>query len=307
MRSRSVFTGTHSGCIALGLILSVGPLVAGPISESDLLRLVESGVDPASITKLVEKDCVDFEIDAAAVLRLSDILPEAVLNAAIECQAAAQRGSSPDSQDSDGMIVLRFVNQDEKDSGLAWSSEDDPDCQEAWMLVYVQAQGEDDIATQQLLESDDQVVLCDPGASDPEGDCAGWIPEKYSLLFGIGEPDGKKCLFRLGVEKVTMDAPAGSGILHARLLRQHEEPGRWWLWRNTLKKEERRGWLGKAIGVGGGKVCDRHPDELTGVTVRPGEITEVPISLRYDFDKVACNYFDFDVSDDSKKTKKTKE
>jgi hypothetical protein len=307
MRSRGGFTGAHSVCIALCLVLSIGHLVAGAISEADLLRLVESGVDPSSIAKLVEKDCVDFEVDAAAVLRLSGVLPEAVLEAAIECQAAARSASNPESRDTDGMIVLRFMNQDEKDAGLAWMREDDPNCQNAWMLVYVQQQGEDDIATLRSLESDQEIMLCESDVRDPQSECAGRIPAEYSLLFGMGEPDGKRCLFRLGVEKMTLEAPSGSHILHARLLRQHDQPGRWWLWRNTLRKEEASGWLGKAIGVGGGKVCDRHPDELTGVTVRPGEITEVPITLRYDLDKSVCNYFDFDVEGGDGKNKKKKE
>lgn len=75
------------GAISCALaLLHVVPVVAGePISEEQLLELVRDGVDTQLIVRLVERDCVGFEVDARSVLRLSDVVPSQVLHAALNC------------------------------------------------------------------------------------------------------------------------------------------------------------------------------------------------------------------------------
>jgi hypothetical protein len=72
-------------------------LAQTPLSKSQLLELSKKEVDVSLIVSLIEKDCVDFEVDAAAVLELSDLVPKAALEAAISCRDENQSLRSPNS------------------------------------------------------------------------------------------------------------------------------------------------------------------------------------------------------------------
>lgn len=80
--------------LACTLLCAGQPLVAA-MSKSQLLELVDKGVDTALIVQLVERDCVDFEVTAAVLLELSPRVPKDVLQAAMTCE-----GGPDDSEDS---------------------------------------------------------------------------------------------------------------------------------------------------------------------------------------------------------------
>ena len=56
------------------------------LSKEKLLEMVDAGIDTALIVSLVEKDCIDFDMDADNLLDLSSKVPKEVLQAAIECR-----------------------------------------------------------------------------------------------------------------------------------------------------------------------------------------------------------------------------
>jgi hypothetical protein len=56
------------------------------ITKTELLELVQKGVAPSLIVSLIDKDCVDFEVDASAVLELAETVPNDVIEAAIACR-----------------------------------------------------------------------------------------------------------------------------------------------------------------------------------------------------------------------------
>lgn len=78
------------------LVLCEGQLQAQePISKQQLLELVEKGVDPKLLVSLIERDCVDFQVDASAVLELADLVPAEILEAAIACRDEIHSLDSP--------------------------------------------------------------------------------------------------------------------------------------------------------------------------------------------------------------------
>ncbi len=62
----------------------------GGISLDDLVSMVDSEMDPGLIVSLVERDCVDFEVGPEALIELSGKVPREVLQAALDCTAAAK-------------------------------------------------------------------------------------------------------------------------------------------------------------------------------------------------------------------------
>ena len=63
---------------------------AEPLTKAQLLGMAHEKVDPKVMLALVERDCLDFQIDAANVLELSREVPPEVLEAAIRCRGNAE-------------------------------------------------------------------------------------------------------------------------------------------------------------------------------------------------------------------------
>ena len=97
MRSASI-------AAAAGLIFSLGiPTAEGAaVTKSQLMSMAKDGVDPKVIRAIVERDCVDFEVDAGNAAELSRVLTPDILEAAIACRKrsssetpAASTGATP--------------------------------------------------------------------------------------------------------------------------------------------------------------------------------------------------------------------
>jgi len=73
----------------LFILALAAPSFAG-ISLDDLVSMVESEMDPGLIVSLVERDCVDFEVGPEALIELASRVPREVLQAALDCSAAAK-------------------------------------------------------------------------------------------------------------------------------------------------------------------------------------------------------------------------
>jgi hypothetical protein len=80
--------------LALLLSAALPGSAAEPITKGALVELVDAGVDPSLVLRLVQRDCVAFEIDAPVLLELAPRLPREVLEAAMTCREAAARGVS---------------------------------------------------------------------------------------------------------------------------------------------------------------------------------------------------------------------
>jgi hypothetical protein len=78
----------------LALLLAFSASAGEPISEEQLVALVQEGVDTRLIVRLVQRDCVSFEADAQSILRLSDVVPSPVLHAALDCTEATAGSAS---------------------------------------------------------------------------------------------------------------------------------------------------------------------------------------------------------------------
>ena len=78
-----------AGCLVLSANggARVAP-AADPVSKEQLLELVAGQVDPELILRLIERDCVAFEIDASTLLELSPRVPKQLLDAAMSCREA---------------------------------------------------------------------------------------------------------------------------------------------------------------------------------------------------------------------------
>jgi hypothetical protein len=68
------------------------PLLAALVTRDQLVAMAREKVDPSVMRAIVERDCVDFDVDAANASELSKILPPGVLEAAIECRQRASSG-----------------------------------------------------------------------------------------------------------------------------------------------------------------------------------------------------------------------
>jgi len=73
------------------------PLPAAPVTRGQLEAMARQKVDPAVMRAIVERDCVDFDVDAGNASELSKLLPAGVLEAAIECRRGAAPGPPPGS------------------------------------------------------------------------------------------------------------------------------------------------------------------------------------------------------------------
>ena len=70
---------------------------AAPVTREQLVSMAGEKVDPQVMRAIVERDCVDFDVDATNAAELSRVVPAAVLEAAIACRrsaAAAPRGAA---------------------------------------------------------------------------------------------------------------------------------------------------------------------------------------------------------------------
>jgi len=65
------------------------PLPAAPVTRGQLAAMARDKVDPAVMRSIVERDCVDFDVDAENAAELSKVVPSGVLEAAIECRKRA--------------------------------------------------------------------------------------------------------------------------------------------------------------------------------------------------------------------------
>lgn len=75
-----------------GIVAIIGlasAVSAAPVTREQLLRMAREKVDPGVMRAIVERDCVDFDVDAGNVAGLSKAVPAAVLEAAIACRRAA--------------------------------------------------------------------------------------------------------------------------------------------------------------------------------------------------------------------------
>lgn len=59
---------------------------AAPVTRAQLVAMARDKVDPAVMKAIVERDCVDFDVDAGNAADLSRLLPASVLEAAIACR-----------------------------------------------------------------------------------------------------------------------------------------------------------------------------------------------------------------------------
>ena len=83
MRKRRVFA-------AVGLAaVWASALFAAPVTRDHLVAMAREKVDPSVMRAIVERDCVDFDVDAANAAELSKVVPPAVLEAAIACREPA--------------------------------------------------------------------------------------------------------------------------------------------------------------------------------------------------------------------------
>ena len=80
MRKKPVLAGF------LVFLSCAGRSDAAPVSKAQLLSMAQEKVDPKVILAIVERDCIDFEVDAGNVSELSRLLPPEVLQAAIACR-----------------------------------------------------------------------------------------------------------------------------------------------------------------------------------------------------------------------------
>jgi hypothetical protein len=70
-------------------------LPAAPVTRDQLAAMAREKVDPSVMRAIVERDCVDFDVDASNAPELSKIIPPAVLEAAISCRKHAAPASRP--------------------------------------------------------------------------------------------------------------------------------------------------------------------------------------------------------------------
>jgi len=70
----------------LGFAASVS---ASPVTRDQLAAMARARVDPGVMRAIVERDCVDFDVDAGNAAELSRTIPAPVLEAAIVCRRSA--------------------------------------------------------------------------------------------------------------------------------------------------------------------------------------------------------------------------
>jgi hypothetical protein len=86
----------HAPLAAL-LVLLIPSLSRGgaPVTKEQLLQMVEAKVDTDFILAVVERDCVDFDIDGSNLTQLFKSVPKPVLTAIIDCRSGKTGGAPP--------------------------------------------------------------------------------------------------------------------------------------------------------------------------------------------------------------------
>ncbi len=77
---------------SLFLLLFAVPMIGtaqAPVSRDQLLAMVDAGAAPELMVSVVERDCVDFDVDAATLVQLTPRVPQVVLEAAMRCRGNA--------------------------------------------------------------------------------------------------------------------------------------------------------------------------------------------------------------------------
>jgi hypothetical protein len=85
--------------LAAALLLASSPRAAAALSKKDLLALAKRE-NASVVADLVKRECIDFDIDAAALVAFCGTVAPEILAAAIECRAAAHEPYVP----SDGAV-----------------------------------------------------------------------------------------------------------------------------------------------------------------------------------------------------------
>src|SRR5450830_453322 len=89
--------------LGLALALSVAhPLPGTPVTRAQLVSMVKSHVDATIIRAIIDRDCIDFDVDATNVEELSASVPEDILEAAIRCRGMAGLPIAKASEDPRG-------------------------------------------------------------------------------------------------------------------------------------------------------------------------------------------------------------
>jgi hypothetical protein len=70
----------------LGFLSLAAAASAAPVTRDQLMAMARGKVDPAVMRAIVERDCVDFEVNAGNAAELSRAVPASVLEAAIACR-----------------------------------------------------------------------------------------------------------------------------------------------------------------------------------------------------------------------------
>jgi hypothetical protein len=63
--------------------------MAAPVTRDQLAAMAREKVDPSVMRAIVERDCIDFDVDAGNAPELSKTIPPGVLEAAIACRERA--------------------------------------------------------------------------------------------------------------------------------------------------------------------------------------------------------------------------
>ncbi|HET7453192.1 MAG TPA: hypothetical protein VFL12_10650 [Thermoanaerobaculia bacterium] len=80
--------------IFTAVVALAGAASAAPVTRQQLVEMARGKVDPAVMRAIVERDCVDFEIDAGNAAELSRTVPAAVLEVAIACRRSTPSAAS---------------------------------------------------------------------------------------------------------------------------------------------------------------------------------------------------------------------
>lgn len=94
--------------ILAAIVAGASAASAAPVTRDQLVSMAREKVDAGVMRAIVDRDCVDFDVDAGNAAELSRIVPPAVLEAAIACRRSggpppsASPGSPPAAADEKG-------------------------------------------------------------------------------------------------------------------------------------------------------------------------------------------------------------
>lgn len=75
--------------VVCGLLIPIA--ASAQVSKQDLLDLAAAGTDPDLMVALIERTCIDFELDAPTLVELTPTVPKAALDAAMACTGANRK------------------------------------------------------------------------------------------------------------------------------------------------------------------------------------------------------------------------